>query len=170
MDLEIRGTPDKGVGVFTTRPFSLLEVVLRFEGPRLKRSQLPLFIPDEEDHYLQVGPDDYLGPSGKVDDFVNHSCLPNCGVVIVEDGMPLLVALRPLRSGEELTFDYSTTSTDIDTWSLTCLCGTPVCRQVVSGFTLLPRQIQARYIEMGIVPKYVIDHVEPVLGVEPRCL
>jgi len=170
MDLEIRGTPDKGVGVFATRPFSLLEVVLRFDGPRLKRSQMPFHIPDEEDHYLQVGPDDYLGPSGKVDDFVNHSCSPNCGVVIINDERPLLVALHPIRYGEELTFDYSTTSTDTDTWALTCLCETSACRRVISGFAMLPRSVQERYIEMGIVPKYVIDHVEPVLGVEPRCL
>mmetsp|Transcript_6055 Transcript_6055/g.23510 ORF Transcript_6055/g.23510 Transcript_6055/m.23510 type:complete len:98 (+) Transcript_6055:57-350(+) len=77
--------------------------------------------------------------SGNAARFVNHSCAPNLRVRIQRFGsmkpVPVLVAKRELRSGEEVTFDYFQDVTgDQATASATpCFCRAPNCR----GF--LPR-------------------------------
>ncbi|MEV0731459.1 hypothetical protein [Polymorphospora sp. NPDC050346] len=43
-----------------------------------------------------------------------------------------VVARRPIPAGEELTIDYATL-TGTETWSMTCRCGSPLCRQTVTG-------------------------------------
>jgi len=45
-----------------------------------------------------VGPD-----PAEAGDLVNHSCDPNCGLV----GAVLVVAMRDIEPGEEITFDYA---------------------------------------------------------------
>jgi SAM-dependent methyltransferase len=75
----------------------------------------------------------YLGPlrPGDPDDaaeLFNHSCDPNAGVV----GQVILVARRPITAGEEVTFDYNTTETEV-TGGFECQCGSSACRGVVDG-------------------------------------
>ena len=63
--------------------------------------------------------------------FINHSCAPNCESVI-DDGRVFLEAIRPIKQGEELGFDYQLTweSTDeiSDLVNYRCLCGAKKCR------------------------------------------
>ncbi len=154
MKLERRGTEEKGFGVFAARPFKAGEVLLSFEGERLPRSRVPTKLEPEEDHYLQIGENLFLGPSGLIDDFVNHSCDPNCKVTFEYD--VTLVAMRNIAAGEEVTFDYSTTSTDTpETWSLRCRCNGANCRGLVSGFRTLPKEVRDFYITKSAAPLYV---------------
>lgn len=159
MALIVRATPDKGSGVYTSQHITPGSDVLQFGGPILDVHQVPHPMREHEDHYLQIGPRTYLGPSGEIDDLVNHSCLPNCAVVI--DGTEAkLVALRDIEAEEEITFDYSTTSTDNFTdWSMICACDSVRCREVISGFHTLPKGTQRIWIEEGLVPDYVIQHL-----------
>ena len=56
--------------------------------------------------------------------FVNHSCEPNCEAQRRGDEI-WLVAIRDLRTGEEVTFNYGYDLTD---WrSHPCRCGAPGC-------------------------------------------
>ena len=105
------------------------------------------------DRYLQIGRDRYMGPSGRIDDLINHSCSPNAGLRFTDDGV-FLVALRPIAPGEEIAWDYSTTLADPD-WSMQCACGSPECRGVIRAFALLPAEVQDRYRAMGIVAPYL---------------
>jgi len=74
--------------------------------------------PGDEEHFLQIGADEYLGPSGEIDDLVNHSCLPNSAVSIGNQAI-MLVTTQSIAIGEEITFDYSMTSTESpDTWAM----------------------------------------------------
>jgi hypothetical protein len=101
---------------------------------------------------LQIGPDLYIGESGQADDFVNHSCQPNAGMRIEATDVRL-VAIRDIATGEQITFDYSTTM-DEDDFEFDCLCGSPVCRGRVGDFKHLPASLRQHYDQLGIVPKY----------------
>ncbi|MGE3166805.1 MAG: SET domain-containing protein [Planctomycetota bacterium] len=68
--------------------------------------------------------------------FLNHSCEPNCGLVVYEeeddDGVihgreVVLEALRPIAIGEELTIDYAWGADS----AIPCGCGAPNCRRWV---------------------------------------
>lgn len=55
---------------------------------------------------------------------INHSCEPNCEAWI-DDTRIYIHALRDIKKGEELTFDYGF---DVETWEEhPCLCGRPSC-------------------------------------------
>lgn len=97
-----------------------------------------------------------MGPSGGLDDYVNHSCDPNAMVLVSDVGVELR-AMRPIRPDEEITFDYSTTSTEPEgEWSMDCLCGTNFCRTRVSGFQTVPDARREELISAGAVPRYVL--------------
>ena len=51
--------------------------------------------------------------------FINHSCEPNVGFA----GSTVLVAMRDIRTGEELTTDYALFDDHDET--MECRCGTP---------------------------------------------
>ena len=55
-----------------------------------------------------MGPKAFLSPSGELDDYVNHSCEPNCGIK-EDQGRVVLFALKPIGNGDEITFDDATT-------------------------------------------------------------
>src|SRR5215207_4541507 len=71
--------------------------------------------------------------------FLNHSCEPNVGFA----GNVLLVAMREVAPGEELTTDYALFD-DYD-GEMACDCGTRSCRGVVHGRDWRRPDLQARY-------------------------
>jgi uncharacterized protein len=106
------------------------EVVVAFGGhvvdgevfgalPALRRS---LSIQVADDLYL-VGPE-----QPDPHDMVNHSCDPNCGIL----GSIILVAIRPIAAGEEVTYDYAMSDgSPYD--EFLCTCGTALCRGRITG-------------------------------------
>jgi hypothetical protein len=65
--------------------------------------------------------------------FTNHSCEPNT----LLSGRSL-VALRPIRAGEEVTFNYNTTEYALAE-PFACHCGSPGCAKTIRGFRYLSR-------------------------------
>jgi hypothetical protein len=59
--------------------------------------------------------------------FINHSCEPNVGFA----GNAVLVAMRDISPGEELTTGYALFD-DYD-GMMHCQCGTPSCRGMIGG-------------------------------------
>lgn len=156
------GSAAFGRAVFAVETISKGELVIRLGGQRFDRSELPHPYTDFEDKYLQIGRDEYLGPSGEFDDYINHSCDPNSGLLIDATSV-VLVALREVFPGEEITFDYSTTM-DEDDWELDCGCGSPICRGTIRDFKKLPFATQQKYQALGIVPAYNLEHIKALLG------
>ena len=72
---------------------------------------------------------------------MNHSCEPNGGL----RGEAVLVAMRDIKEGEEITFDYATTECIDGEWE--CLCGTPACRGTIRGTDWKLLSLQERYGE-----------------------
>ena len=71
--------------------------------------------------------------------FLNHSCEPNVGFA----GNIVLVAMRPIAAGEELTTDYALF--DDYPGTMRCRCGTPSCRGVIDGRDWQRPELQRRY-------------------------
>ncbi|MGE5135261.1 MAG: SET domain-containing protein [Gemmatimonadota bacterium] len=71
--------------------------------------------------------------------FLNHSCEPNVGFA----GNIVLVAMRAIAPGEELTTDYALFD-DYD-GAMTCRCGTRSCRGSITGRDWRRPDLQRRY-------------------------
>lgn len=79
------------------------------------------------------------GSDGNDARWINHSCEPNCEAR-EEDGRVYIYALRDIKRGEELNYDYGLIMEQRHTAALkrayACLCGTPSCR----GTLLAPKK------------------------------
>jgi hypothetical protein len=142
-----------GKGVFAAEDIDAGEEVLQFGGPVVGVKELPRPYTAINDYYLQIGVNTFLGPSGKLDDYVNHSCEANTAVTFAS-GVIKLVALAFIPAGSQITFDYSTTM-DNFWWEMACACGSENCRRKVKNFVDLSEQLKAKYIKMGVVPEYI---------------
>lgn len=80
MDTLILGQSKLGKAIFANKDLKKGEKIIRLEGQLMKRGELPELIKPEDDRYVQIGKDKYLGPSGGLDDFFNHSCNHNSGL------------------------------------------------------------------------------------------
>lgn len=141
-----------GRGVFATQHLQPGQPILTFGGPVLATPQMLALGPDRV-YALQVGSGQYvdLQPPGR---YLNHSCDPNAG--IADDRV--LIALRPIVPGEEIRFDYSTAMRE-NHWTMECRCGEYLCRRVVLEFQHLPPITQNRYLQLGIVQRFIMDEV-----------
>jgi SET domain-containing protein len=142
-----------GQGVYTTKSIAKGELVLKFSGELYHESQIPSVYYGSEDRFMQVDVGFFLGPSGGLDDFTNHSCLPNTGVRFVGREV-LLVAILPIKPNDEITWDYSTTLMGHN-WSMHCDCRKAGCRGIVKDFMTLEPHVQNKYYELDVVAPYI---------------
>lgn len=97
----------------------------------------------------------YLDPEGEIGAWANHSCNPNSGVV--KSGRRLLlVAIRAIPVGDEITHDYSTLLGADDVWTMKCNCGEPGCRKSVRSYRALPAAVMRKYQGLGIIPDFIL--------------
>jgi len=97
---------------------------------------------DRQGRSIQIDHDLYLVSSDtpEAGDMLNHSCEPNCGLI----GSQVLVAMRDIELGEELSFDYAMCdASDYDEFP--CLCELPTCRGLVTGMDWRNPELQAKY-------------------------
>lgn len=157
--LYVGPTEQCGLGLFTARSFSEGEPVLVVEDPEYLKSAMPyatiIGLGYGHMDILQVGGDLFLPPYGALDDFTNHSCEPNCGLVVYPSGF-FMKALRDIRAGEELTYDYSTHQEN-SAEAMLCRCGTRYCRSLIRSFSTLPADLQARYLDLGVVASFISE-------------
>lgn len=147
------GESHLGKAVFAAQGFAAGEVVTRFGGPRVPVDRLPRDLHGAADRYVQVSATDYLGPSGRIDDLINHSCAPNTGLRFRPDGIDL-IALHDIAPGEEIAWDYATTLADPD-WRMPCACGAPDCRGTIAAFSTLPPERQRWYLDHDLVAPHL---------------
>ena len=105
-------------------------------------------------HSIQIDRDMHLTVDNEMT-LVNHSCEPNCGLLI-RDGVNSieLHTLRTIEVGEELTIDYATFEDDIRHMTGSCLCGAPACRGQVTGYDDLPDERRAA------LQPYIAEHLQ----------
>ena len=148
-----------GVGVIARVPIKPRETIHYVTGPVYSFLEL-MSQSDKGENTVQIGQDDYVDPlfPGR---FLNHSCEPNAGLI---DGT-CLIALRQIRPGEEIRFDYSTSLLE-RFWTLECQCGSPKCRGIVGDFDQLPVKIQQEYLRAGIVQSFIVDAITAMENME----
>jgi hypothetical protein len=151
------GRDRKGKAIYAGQRFAKGQEIVTFHGPVEDRSALPAELTLANDRFLQIDRDRFIGPSGDVDDLINHSCDPTAGIESSQLGVRV-VALRDLAAGEEVTIDYSTTTLDAE-WSMECYCGSRACRGTVRDFARLPATLQRHYRDLGVVPRFILDAV-----------
>jgi hypothetical protein len=105
---------------------------LRSLSDRLRNSEIQI---TDDLHLAALAEDEYEA----VMLFINHSCDPNVGFA----GNIVLVAMRDIQPGEELTTDYALFD-DYD-GSMPCQCGTPRCRGVINGRDWQRQDLQRKY-------------------------
>jgi cyanophycin synthetase len=96
-------------------------------------------------HTIQVDNDLHLVPPSPMR-FLNHSCEPNCGIVLrrgVERAQ--IRALRDIAAGEELTLDYETFEEEFKALTGPCLCHSKGCRGRLRGYPHLSLEVRRRY-------------------------
>ena len=145
---------DKGWGSFTTERINEGETVAGFGGWMVPREFLSTLSADRQARSIQVDDNLYLVSSDvrEPGDMLNHSCDPNCGL----EGSQILVAMRDIEVGEELTFDYAMCdASDYD--EFTCLCGSAACRGIVTGADWRNPVLQAKY--MGHFSPYLMKRI-----------
>jgi hypothetical protein len=114
-----------------------------------------------QSYTMQIEERFVLGPAGtepEDTDFFNHSCDPNCGF----KGQVFLVAMRDIRAGEEVTFDYCmTVSASVGSdmvFEMDCACGSPHCRKRITELDWMMPELQLRY--KGYFSPYIQDKIE----------
>jgi uncharacterized protein len=146
-NVEVKRNP-LGKGVFSTRAFQKGDWVLGVVGPLVKRRSI---------YTIQISRDLHIVPRSPAK-YLNHSCDPNLGVKMNENGLPDFYALRDIQAGEHLTFDYAMTEFVLEEMELgrdrtQCRCGAANCRGTIGSFSELPTDIKKRY--SGFIADYL---------------
>ena len=140
----VRSDTLSGRGVVALEKIHRDEIVAIKAGHIVRADELARINQEVGDFALQIDETFYLSPRSlaEVDDmtvFINHSCDPNVGF----RGQVVYVALRDIEIGEELCHDYAMERSD--DYALDCHCGSPLCRQTISGNDWKLPELQARY-------------------------
>ena len=108
-DLYVANSGISGKGVFTKKSFKKGQIILLLKGDLVqfivKSKQDALVGPN----WVGVGKNLWIDVKDGVVRYINHSCNPNMGI----KGRVTFVALRAIKAGEEITFDYSITEEDL---------------------------------------------------------
>jgi hypothetical protein len=84
----------------------------------------------------------------------NHSCDPNAGIRKISE----LFALRDIKKGEEITYDYSAVvgpNNPPSEFSMKCKCGAKYCRGIIGNILTIPKKSLENYIKNGAVQDYI---------------
>lgn len=138
--VRVRRSKIQGRGVFATRDIEEGERIIEYLGTRITSEEADAQSPDDEasarHHTFLFAVDDETvidGSRGGNDArLINHSCDPNCEIVI-ERGRIFIHALRAIPAGAELSYDYwyvtdSGYTLDDLRRIYPCRCGTASCR------------------------------------------
>ena len=142
----LRRSPVHGTGMFATRAIRKGASIIEYVGERISHEEA------DRRHSTKAADDNHTflftvdsktvidgGVGGNAARFINHSCEPNCEVII-DDGRLFVEAARTIRQGEEIVYDYMITRAPDDSPDLdrifACRCGAATCR----GTMLEPRK------------------------------
>jgi SET domain-containing protein len=151
--IERRRSRIHGNGVFALVDITQGTLLCRYEGKRITHEEADARYGDSLDSghtFLFTLNDDYIvdaNQGGNIARWLNHSCTPNCESEVVpwtgadcrRDRIEIR-ALRDIRAGEELTYDYGIrldvphTTRMKKLWA--CRCGASTC----SGTMLKPKR------------------------------
>ncbi len=136
--VEARNSPIHGKGVYAIKPIRKGARIIEYLGERISHSEADSRYEtkhDDDGHtFLFIASSRTVidaGVNGNDARFINHHCNPNCETVI-EGSRVFIDAVRDIKPGEELGYDYQLTweSTDepAELALYACRCGAKRCR------------------------------------------
>lgn len=142
----VRGSKIHGRGVFAATAIPKGTRIIEYKGKRISYKLACRLYPDVEGKpthtfLFEIDDDTVIDAAqgGNAARWINHSCEPNCEAVD-EDGRIYIEAIRNIRAGEELGYNYGITLDERHTpaekkrWP--CYCGKKKCR----GTLLMPKR------------------------------
>lgn len=142
--LEVRESLLGGLGVFARAEINANELLAIFGGHIITASD------EIGDWPLQVSENMVIGhPPGREDaddpsNYFNHSCSPNAGL----KGQIMLVAMKNIFAGTEVTFDYAMVlhpSVGCSPYKMECSCGAPNCMGMITDEDWRLPELQSHY-------------------------
>ena len=132
----VRGSEIHGKGVFATRAIAKGERIIEYKGKVITEEAADeRYGGDESNHTFlflldnDMVIDAYRG--GNSARWINHSCNPNCEPV-EEDDRLYIHAIRDIKTGDELSYEYNLVIEDRYTPAIkrlyACRCGTQKCQ------------------------------------------
>lgn len=146
--LEVKDTKKCGKGVFAKSDLKKNEILCIFGGyikSLVEEEKMPKEIKDEG---VQINNEFALGiiRKNQFEDssFFNHSCNPNAGF----KGQIFLVAMKNIKRGEQITFDYAMVldkAKKAGFYKMKCLCGSNKCRGYITENDWKKTELQKKY-------------------------
>lgn len=151
-------SPIHGTGVFSSAHFAPGRIVLRIDDSRVVTDAEPLDPErDEFEHHCDTLAGGMVVLMRHPERSINHRCDPNTYIRTIA-GDRYVVALRDIRPGDEITYDYCINGDGDTAWE--CSCDSPTCRKHhLSGFFHLPEEVQARYL--GLLDDWFVAEHRP---------
>jgi SET domain-containing protein len=137
----VRRSHIAGRGVFARRDIPSGTRVLEYTGARITHDEADERYPDDDaadgnHHTFLFAVDDRLvidaTTGGNESRFINHSCDPNCEIVVLRRRV-FIDTVRDIAKGDELLYDYWYMTDESYTLAdlrriYPCRCGSPDCR------------------------------------------
>lgn len=153
--VEIRRTKGRGCGVFASEKIKKGEEVAAFDG-KVYGWRSRAWQSNERDvlhHAIQFAEKKWRDSAG-IARVINHSCEANCGI----KDLFRIVAMRDIKPGEEVTWDYEMTE-ESPWFRMRCRCGTPGCRGHIGNYQNMPPSVRKKY--RGYISDWLIGKYGP---------
>ncbi len=145
--IQVRRSLVHGKGVFAVQAIARGDTIAEYVGERITwRQALKRHPHDPADpnhtFYFHIDDGHVIDAKvgGNASRWINHACAPNCEADETDDGRVFIKALRRIRAGEELFYDYRLIIDQRYTKKLReqfpCHCGARACR----GTLLAPKR------------------------------
>ncbi|MGM5484432.1 MAG: SET domain-containing protein [Nanobdellota archaeon] len=127
--IEVRGSKIHNKGVFAKRDIPKGTSIIEYKGELIDKEEAERRGQRDRENgtvYLFTLNDRYdidgtVG--GNESRFINHSCNPNCESVNYDDEEVWVEAIRDIKKGEEITYDYCLGDDEFE-----CRCGSENCK------------------------------------------
>ncbi len=157
--IEKKESQKSGYGLFAKKDIAKNEVVIDFsQGPGrfISNQEMEELYKKHYDYGIQTGDNMFFAATddGELEaaDFLNHSCDPNCGI----KNFLMIVAMRDIKSGEEITFDYA--MSESSDFSMPCACAALDCRKMITGNDWKMPKLQQKY--KGYFSDYLQEKID----------
>lgn len=158
MKLVIKNSKIGGKGTFAVEALKKGQLIRKLTGEVVSREEINRRIArgqERNDDPLDIGDNLFLDLDKK-SLLINHSCNPNAAIINTSD----LVAIKDIKCGEEITFDYSMTAGKYDEWNMDCNCGAKNCRRRIGNILTVPKNLLKKYYQNGWLQDFTKNQVQ----------
>ena len=160
---EVRHSRIHGYGVFAARRIRKGTTIIEYLGERVSHQKADARYEDKDPHdnhtfLFTVDAKTVIdaGVNGNEARYINHGCDPNCESTTM-NGRIFIEAIRTIRPGEELCYDYQIQRDGDDPPNVdvvyACRCGAKRCRGSMLEAAKKPRKTARRAPKRGVEKK-----------------